>query len=217
MAESLANQKIRLDPRILTFPKLLGPRTTVQDAHNIESLRLNTLARTVELTRDGKGHLPEIRSAYELARSDCAKLKAVLSEVPLQPSADDILTSGLVSVPEIRFHVRQQACYGVLLSVAIMLSAILTANEPSNRSLELEASIYVDEVINLSHQAEQYRPLGSSGTPLYLITAWSVAEDPDKQASLERLISNYQADFASTNWLETAISLKPRLRSGLDV
>jgi len=64
----------------------------------------------------------------------------------------------------------------------------------------------------LAQQAEQYRPLGSSGTPLYLITALSLAKDGVRQAALERPIGNYQSDFASTNWLAVAQLIKPKLQ-----
>jgi hypothetical protein len=142
---------------------------------------------------------------YGVLRVDCAKIAGLLAAVP--PTT----TANLLPLPARRLQVRQQTSYGILLLLAIMGNGALRADDPTDSALEDEADLYVDEAITLAQQAAQYRPLGSSAMPLCLIAAWSVTDDVAKQAQLGELIAEYQSDFDSTNWLDLAVSVKPRL------
>ncbi|KAK5657187.1 hypothetical protein OQA88_3245 [Cercophora sp. LCS_1] len=223
--ESFVNPNLELDPRVLDFPRPSGPQETVQAALNVPSLELRALARTAQLIRGtstGSGtneYLSQIQSSYKQTENDCITLKEALSQTPWpQPpslsgngTSTVAKSSPLPVVRETRLHVRTQASYGVLLTLAIMLSSILQEAD-EQYSLASQANTHVDEILRLAQQAERYRPLGSSGTPLYLITAWSVTSDAARQAELERLIGNYQSDFPSANWFAVAQSIKPKLQ-----
>jgi hypothetical protein len=222
--ESFVNPKLELDPRVLTFPRPTGPHTTVQDALNIKSLGLGALTTTAQLikvaytsgAKISNEHLSQIRWAYEQTQNDCVTIKAALSQAPWQQPAPPNTDPSTVtppsppSVSKTRLHVRMQSCYGVLLTLSLMLGSVLQGADEQDDLVD-RANTDVDEVIQLAQEAERYRPLGSSGTPMYLIAAWSVTNGAERQAGLERLIGNYQTDFPSANWLAVAYMLKPRL------
>lgn len=182
---------------------------------NIESLKLRNFARMPDLLRDSNSDPAAIRSAYDVVQSDCKKMATLLSAVPIISSVHGGSTGQHLPVSVRRLHVRQQTGYGILLALAITLNSTLLLHADTTASdrdiLRLEAAAYVDEVISLATQAAQYRPLGSSSTPLCLLAAWGRTSDAAKQQRLEALIVEYQSDFELTNWLDVALSIKPRI------
>ena len=204
LMHGFANPKIRLDPRLWTrHGIIIGPRSGQADVQHFESIQFRTLARICDFARDVSGHLPEIRATYGVIQSDCAKMAALLAIGP----SDQQLSASLQ-----RTRVRQQAAYGILLLLAIMANSALLAYDPQSSTLPLEMEKYVSDVITLARQGLQYRPLGSSSMPVYMVAAWAVTDDAATQNQLEELIVQYQSDFTSVNWLEIALSLKPRRR-----
>jgi hypothetical protein len=92
-----------------------------------------------------------------------------------------------------------------------MLNGILCVYEPLNLSLAEESATFVDEVINLAENASQYRPLGSSSMPLCLVAALAATDDVMKQERLDKLLAEYQTDFASARWLDMAFLLRAKM------
>ena len=209
MMESFVNPKIQLDPRLWTPPETVVSQGPHREESAIQSLELPNLARVSALLKDRELKFPEIQSVYQVMRADCAKTKHALSQI--WEVALGIPTKSL-ALPVRRLHVRYQTAYGTLLMLAIILNATLLMHNPSDRSLAEESALFVDEVIALAQQASQYRPLGSSGTPLYLVAASAVSNDVPKQIQLEKMLAEYGTDFTSTRWLHITNKLRAKLR-----
>ncbi len=154
----------------------------------IESLKLQNLANLSALIQglgQGLGRcLPELQSTYQLLKVDGAKMKHMLFQVSVA------VVEGTPSTPQAtaarRLHVRCQAGCGMLLWMALMFNAILRACEPQNHALAEDGACFVDELVALAEDASRYRPLGSSGMPLFLAIAWAVTDGGPRQAGWRR-------------------------------
>jgi hypothetical protein len=208
---AIFNPKIELDPWLWKLPEVFGPCSLADQMSTIESLKSRNLAKVPTLIKNPHLNLPQIQSTYHKMRADCAKMGYALSKVPYTISSLGNPTTSL-SLPSRKLHVRYQTAYGTLLCITILLNAILYIYEPLNHSLLEESAIFVDEAITLAVQASQYRPLGSSSTPLCLVAALATTDDITKQAQVKKLLAEYQTDFASTTWLEMAIFLRAKLK-----
>lgn len=194
--ESIGNPKIKLDPRLWEAsgsPAIARPsRPPVSDANHIECLQVSRLAAISGFTRDVQGSLPEILSTYEVLHTDLAKMKALLSEMSMRPAPD-------LTLSERRGQVRRQTGYGTLLVLGMMANwALRVYGVGDPRALELEKDMFVDEVVELARQAAQYRPLGSSATSGFIVTAKAMTDDAVRLEQLGELLSLYQSDFLSS-------------------
>lgn len=209
------NPKIKLDPRLWTR-STTGLQNSPRKQSDIESLELGTLAKVSALLMDPYLKLPEIHSAYQVMRADCGKMKQAVSAV--FPVGLEGLPTTSLPLPLRRLHVRYQTGYGILLMLAITLNATLLTCNPYDQNLVEESDTFVDEVIALAQQASQYRPLGSSATPLYLVAALVVLDGGPKQIEIEKLLAEYESDFESAIWLQMAHKFKVglgKVKSGL--
>lgn len=206
--ESFINPKIQLNPRLWTPPETVVTQGPPRAESPIQSLELPNLAKVSALLRDRNLKFLEIQSVYQVMRADCEKLKHALAEI--WETALGIPTKSL-ALPVRQLHVRCQTAYGLLLMLSIILNATLLKHTPLDHSLAEELALFVDEVIALAQQASQYRPLGSSATPLYLAAALAASNDVPKQIQMEKLLAEYETDFVSTQWTRITNDLKARL------
>lgn len=180
-----------------------------------QSLEPCNLARISTLLKNPQMNIVEIQFIYQAIRGDCEKMEHVLSQIPMNRSAEGVLITDLDPVAK-RLHVRQQTGYGILLMISLVLNVVLQTHKSSENDwllLVLEADVLIDQVINLAEQAMQYRPLAASATPICLIVAWGVTDDVLKRQRLQELLDEYQNDFTSVRWQEQAIRVKTRLRT----
>ncbi|KAK3380844.1 hypothetical protein B0H63DRAFT_474464 [Podospora didyma] len=194
LLESFGNHKIRLDPSLWATsepPVIARPnRPPVNQATDIECLRIPTLAAVSSYTRNVQGNLPAIQSTYEVLQNDLAKMKVLLSE-----ASETNLT-----LLARQIHARRQTGYGTLLLLGLMANWALSVfgiGDP--RALELEKATLVDEIMDLAQRASQYRPLAASAMPGFLMAAKTMTDDAARLARLEELLALYRSDFPASN------------------
>ncbi|KAF7955585.1 hypothetical protein EAE96_004511 [Botrytis aclada] len=187
------------NPRVKWTP-VIGKLTEARDkAIGIESLKLQTLAKVPEYLRYPEKHLPEIKSTYVQMRIDLSTMRNSLDKLRQAPHTRTL-------------HSRFQAAYSLILSFANLLNSLLRVSSDDRISLIPESVCYVEETIVLAEDALEYRPLGSSAMPMVLTTAWVATSDKSRRVRIEKLLIEYQSDFAIMNWMEVALWLEERLR-----
>ncbi|TGO57946.1 hypothetical protein BCON_0060g00200 [Botryotinia convoluta] len=191
--EGIRNPKVKWTP-------VIGKLTEARDdAIGIESLKLQTLAKVPEYLRYPEEYLPEIKSTYIQMKIDLSTMRKSLDKLRLAPHTRTL-------------HSRFQAAYSLILSFANLLNSLLRAFSDDHTSLIPESVCYVEETIVLAEDALEYRPLGSSAMPMVLTTAWVATIDISRRIKIEKLLIEYQSDFAIMNWMEVALWLEERLR-----
>ncbi|TGO36004.1 hypothetical protein BHYA_0138g00170 [Botrytis hyacinthi] len=191
--ESIRNPMVKWTP-------VIGKLTEARDnAIRIESLKLQTLAKVPEYLRYPKEYLPEIKSTYVQMKIDLSTMRNTLGKLRQAPHARTL-------------HSRFQAAYSLILSFANLLNSLLRVLSEDHTSLIPEWVCYVEETIVLAEDALEYRPLGSSAMPMVLTTAWVATSDISRRIRIEKLLIEYQSDFAIMNWMEVALWLEERLR-----
>ncbi|KAK0609448.1 hypothetical protein B0T14DRAFT_608213 [Immersiella caudata] len=191
LIESFANHKINLDPRLWEsspdsppIPRPPQPRVT-----NIECLKPSSLAAVSGFIRNIQGNLSEILSMHQTLQGDLVKMKNLLAGMASKSSRQ-------LSLGERRTQVRWQTGYGFLLLLGMLANWALTAYGLGDAiALGAERDMLVDEVAELAKQAEQYRPLGSSAMPGFIVAAKMMTQDPSKLELLEKLLASYRSDF----------------------
>ncbi|KAF2665055.1 hypothetical protein BT63DRAFT_392410 [Microthyrium microscopicum] len=206
--ESFFNPKIRLEPWLLIFPEHFGPRSAPSDMSVIESLKIRALARVPEFLQHPSLYWNEIRVYYQQLQADTATMRTVHTSIQNAFHSPDTPGSALHILR--RHHVRYSTAYGIVLCIAIILNAVICSYEPTI-SLAHESAIFVDIVIDLAEQASQYRPLGSSSMPLFLMAALAVTDDLAKRTHVERVLLEYQNDFSSARWIDMSSWLRSKL------
>ncbi|ATZ53036.1 hypothetical protein BCIN_08g06490 [Botrytis cinerea B05.10] len=191
--EGIRNPRVRWTP-------VLGKLTEARDnAIGIESLKLQTLAKVPDYLRYPKEYLPEIESTYTQMKIDISTMRNSLNKLGQAPNTRTL-------------HSRFQAAYSLILSFANLLNSLIRVFSEDHTSLIPESVCYVGETILLAEEALEYRPLGSSAMPLVLTTAWVATSDISRRIRIEKLLIEYQSDFAIMNWMEVAEWLEERLR-----
>ncbi|KAK6594953.1 hypothetical protein H4I96_10684 [Botrytis cinerea] len=191
--EGIRNPRVRWTP-------VLGKLTEARDnAIGIESLKLQTLAKVPDYLRYPEEYLPEIESTYTQMKIDISTMRNSLNKLGQAPNTRTL-------------HSRFQAAYSLILSFANLLNSLLRVFSEDHTSLIPESVCYVGETILLAEEALEYRPLGSSAMPLVLTTAWVATSDISRRIRIEKLLIEYQSDFAIMNWMEVAEWLEERLR-----
>ncbi|KAF7929749.1 hypothetical protein EAE99_004653 [Botrytis elliptica] len=191
--EGIRNPKVKWTP-------VIGKLTEARDnAVGIESLKLQTLAKVPEYLRYPGEYLPEIKSTYIQMKIDLSTMRNSLDKLHQAPHSRTL-------------HSRFQAAYSLILSFANLLNSLLRALSEDLTSLIPESVCYVEETIVLAEEALEYRPLGSSAMPMVLTTAWVATSDVSRRIRIEKLLIEYQSDFAIMNWMEVALWLEERLR-----
>jgi hypothetical protein len=142
-------------------------------------------------------------------------MAAILAQIPVVAGGDGLLTTPLPTRTR-RLHVRWQTGYGILLFMAIVLNTMLRIYQgvASSPSLADESADFIASVLTLAEQAMQYRPLGSSATPVYLVAAYAALKGGESESDrVEALLAEYQSDFRSARWLNMARIFRARLWS----
>jgi hypothetical protein len=178
--------------------KVAGAR---DNAMPFESLKLQTLAKLQQYVAHPEAHLNDILATYEYTRVDIPQLRERLSK--LAPPAG----SGNIS------HCRFQTMYSIVLAFASILNTILRSFGLEDMTLAEESVGLIDELITVTNDAAQYKPLGSGAIPLFLTTAWAATRDKSKQARIKETISEYSSDPAFPVWMEIAGWLDNKLNS----
>ncbi|KAF7909336.1 uncharacterized protein EAF01_003054 [Botrytis porri] len=187
------------NPRVKWTP-VIGKLTEARDnAIGIESLKLQTLAKVPEYLRYPEEYLPEIKSTYAQMKIDLSTMRNSLDKLRQAPHTRTL-------------HSRFQAAYSLILSFANLLNSLLRVSSDDHTSLIPESVCFVEETIVLAEDALEYRPLGSSAMPMVLTTAWVATSDISRRIRIEKLLTEYQSDFAIMNWMEVALWLEERLR-----
>lgn len=173
-----------------------------------ESLSLPSLARVPELILDPRAHIPEISATYSRLRIACGGGRRLLASAKERMTVD---TDGRVAhYAALRGLTQTQACYALLLAMAITLNLTLHALLQASLTLEEELGSLCNEVENLAQQTSQYRPLGSSYMPLCVVPAWVATTDHVQREYFERLLRDYDSDFAIARWAAVAINAQKR-------
>ncbi|KAK4446287.1 hypothetical protein QBC34DRAFT_411854 [Podospora aff. communis PSN243] len=194
LLESFANPKINLDPRLWEPSPDLRPiprpsRPKSKMSTDIKCLQPSYLAAVSGYIRDVQGHLPDILAMHQTLQDDLVRMKTLLAGVAGKGPRGQTLT-------ERRLQVRWQTGYGVLLLLGLMANwALATYGLGDAVCLEGEMVMLVDEVAELAQEAAQYRPLGSSAMPAFIIAAKMMTQDPAKLKVLQDLLVLYRSDF----------------------
>jgi hypothetical protein len=94
-----------------------------------------------------------------------------------------------------------------------MLNTILRAFDPFNLLLVEENLAFCAEVISIAESASLYRPLSAAYVPLCLAAVWAADIDKVMTMEAERLLADYQEDFADYSdkyWMDMACWLRRR-------
>lgn len=167
----------------------------------MESIKLRNLAKLPDFINNPAANLLEVTYAYQRLGIDVPKVRKHLSII------------SEAGEPLRKIHARYQTVYSILLAYAILTNTILRSLVPGNITLVQESAAMVEEMIALAEDASQYRPLGASGVPLFLVTALVATNDPLKKARIEEILADYQTDFAIASWMEIAFWLDGKLHS----
>lgn len=210
--ESVFNPKIQLNPELLELTETYGPPRPIDrdDRIPIQSLKLKSLAKMPDFVRNPELHLVEIKFSYQQVRAELPKLGQRLAKM-VEPTSLGVIQA--FSVPIVRLYAHLQSAYGILLALAIILNGMLRAYNPHDSHLGEESGSFVNEVMTLAENVLQHRPLGGSYIPICLVPAWAATDDTSKRAELEKLLLEYQTDFAHEGWMDWAAWLKNKYES----
>lgn len=127
------------------------------------------------------------------------------------PAASQEIPAVPLPIPVMRLYAGLQTAYCLLLALALILNGILRAYEPHDTIIVGESARFADEIITLAHKLSERRPLGASYIPVCLTPVWATTDDPLKQAEVEKMLAEYQTDFAQAKWIDIAIWTKGML------
>lgn len=167
------------------------------------------MARIPELINAPRTNFLEIQNLYLRACLDTeevvkrqAMLTALVSAGKIGPTPPATIASVKKMLPLC------QIARSMLLSIAIVCNAILTALDPTDYSLVTDCARFCDDAIELADEVSCYRPLGASHVPLCLIGAYMAVADAQRQEALRELLVEYGKDFPSASWLEVAVGAR---------
>ncbi len=158
--------------------------------------------------REPELHAAEIAFVYQELLVDSNTSRQRLMEAAESLA---IVRTPLESYPITKTYTALQASYGLLSSLAMILGCILRSFAPDDECLVGDARRLAGEMMRLAEDASKYRPLGSCYVPFCLISAWIAAEGIEQQASIERMVEDWQNDFKETRWMNIARWLRGNL------
>lgn len=158
-------------------------------------MKFGNIAKFPNFIRNPAAHLDEIELVYQILRAEIPRIRQYVFN----------FTQRAGSVKNM--HPRFKNAYGVALSCAIILNAVLCSFGFDDRKSLLcdESGIMADEIISLAENAIPYRPLGACHMRLFLISAWAGKHDKSKRLKAGKLLAEYKADFAIAKWVEMAL------------
>lgn len=132
-------------------------------------------------------HLPTLLSVeqdfyslYYTFQPDLSTLRARWRNVDKTIDSED-----LTPIQRRTLHCIQGRVLGLALMVAITINRSLTALDPAELALKYEAEQMAEEILELAHVLQIYRPLGALSILLPLGAAW-VGADPGTNAEGDR-------------------------------
>ena len=97
-------------------------------------------------------------------------------------------------VLDVKKHASFQRQYGVSLATMAMLLCVRRTLSPEDLTVEDTASHVCQEVLDISHDAQAYRPLGAVWTVHALICVWCATHDMTLRAKVIDAMMDYQRD-----------------------
>lgn len=173
------------------------------------TITIESMARIPELINAPRTHFFEIQNLYLRACLDTeevVKRQAMLTELVSAGKNDSTPPATIASAK--KMLPLCQIARSMLLSIAIVCNAILTALDPTDYSLVTDCVRFCDDAIELAEEVSCYRPLGASHVPLCLIGAYMAVNDAERQEALRELLVEYGKDFPSASWLEVAVGAR---------
>lgn len=134
--------------------------------------------------------LTEVDIQYQRMKEVLTKMKLRMMSVEVPAADKDIDLTGQGFL-----YALYQRGYGLGIFVAIILNCIMTALDTHVDELNLEAAIWAEEVLDIAHQAQIYRPLGAGYVIISLLAAFAGATDPRTRSQVVALIEDYHHDF----------------------
>jgi hypothetical protein len=185
--EALLNSKIRFTPEEW--------ETLVKNELDGTSSRgsvMNSLTRAPILMHHGRIALQMGTSVAELVDETGHHYSQVKSIANKLGSAYNQVRDPRTT--SMRLHAQHQRMYGLM--VVLIFNCILSALDPGDATLELDAAEFGGAVLALADEAAVYRPLGSSYFTLCLVTAWAACRDEAMSRMLIEVLEDYRRDFS---------------------
>jgi hypothetical protein len=133
----------------------------------------------------------ETRSLYETFKVTLSQLQARWIAIETPGAIDEY-----PPVVLLQLHAHYQRSYGLGLAIGIILNCVLSAFGSEDSQVMVESTYFAREITALAEQATRYRPLGASYIVLCLMAAWIGNTDKSLRLLIEKLLGEYQQDFA---------------------
>jgi len=174
------------------------------DGLSQNSMTIETMARIPDFVHAPRTHLSEIQDLYRRACLDVEEFTTRKAEISQQLFEGKYASFAKRAVVTERIIPLCHTAHGMLLTITLGCNTILAALHPWDTTLADDNARFCDDVLLLSQQVSQYRPLGASHLPLCLVAAYLAVADPVKRETLHSLLEDYQGDFTGALWVIVA-------------
>jgi hypothetical protein len=160
---------------------------------------MQCLSRIGDLLQRGRDALQAGRSTRELRQETTVLyniMKLTLNE--LHHRLKDYTSAEPYPFAPIAVKTRAhyQRTYALGLATAILLNRVLSGLVADSLPLSTEAQRFSKQILALSVQVAEFRPVAASYMTLCLITAWGGAADAATKMQAEEALKDYLGDFA---------------------
>jgi hypothetical protein len=112
----------------------------------------------------------------------------------------------------LRFHLRTVRCYGISLTMGLVMNTIVRMYFPNQDNALVQTSLsFSRELVSLAKQATRFKPLGATFMAPFLNTVWAVG-DRHSRTQMTPVLRMNQIDFQ----VERAMILSKKLNGLLD-
>ncbi|EFQ99034.1 hypothetical protein MGYG_02046 [Nannizzia gypsea CBS 118893] len=204
--EGLLNQKIQFTPeewKTLVENHLDGVTPEGRMMRSVAKVP-GLLNRARKIRKDGgtdENLLIDALAAYHLAKGAADELRIKYNKARFPKEGQFSFKDPIVMA-----HSFYQRSFGLSLTVAIILSCVVTGIDPDN-AVVVDPSTYIDEILEIAGSATIYRPLGASFVPMCLMMAWISTGDVTRRATIEAALKAYENDYAEGQ----AVVMSPRV------
>lgn len=174
-----------------------GPRPfTRSDGKAYSSLTMTSLVQIPTLLREPHRYIMHIKQEYEVLEVETPLLRKQLLEAREYSAA--LLVQGQPQpIPLLRLIDSVRAGYAVALATQIRFGEALLRYYPGELPcLDEEMALLCDRSIELSHLAEDCRPIGGGVARLALAAASVASTDAYQRATILSLMDDYMGDVA---------------------
>lgn len=216
--ESITNPKVRLSPWIPALIMWNKSNFTVKDVTEQEweqktlgeddvflgqylilrLLRIPDYLRDPELRHEARSIYPRLVAVVEKLGRRLADI-SILQADPYGYSKS-FFTSAKSATARLLAH--YQRLYGIALLLSTLVNFVLRTFDPNNITLCAECRHFVKEIVAVSGQACQFRPLGSRHMTICLAVAWGIATDSVTQAEVVQAVEAYKTDYVVGHIME---------------